>query len=1027
MSLKAPSELALSSEVEDEDVIHVDPIRHMSKQHGGAGRLDSTEDLGPTAENDGYHDEHHYGIPILASDEVAKEPFGYELQPAVSPLQERHNPYHEGGGIYHHGSTSQTSLSNSRPSSRPGSIHGNMSGLRLPSDSTKLEDLEEYEPLFPEEDEKNDSKRPSSVADRFKRPDLKNRKFPSQDVWEDSPDSVHHTATVSTPQLPEETETEKMAEPDETPEQAFARRQEELAEKEANDKGSFLNKEKKPWGNKAHIVDETRPGLAQRFPSRDIWEDTPDSLQLQTTVERAQSPEREIASPSEAPLEERPTTGGVAYHQEKAAAGFPLGNGEGRATTGIAATLKPAIPSRPAKSSKLAQSPEKPQPAIPDRPRKTSDATAPPLPTKTKPVVPARPSKPPTRESSENIPLSQVASNSSAKSVGSDQGSAAAAKPKPPVPTRPVGSKIAALQGGFMADLNKRLQLGALPPKKEEPIPEPEVEKEKAPLVDARKGRARGPARRAPAAKSPSPSAAAASSQEKPSMSLSFSVPATLWEIHPEQDLLHVSSHKESSESTAPTKASESATPTLATNTAGDPVHEPLEIAEGAEKSSSPPSAVADEQSQHREEVQKINVLEGADEKDQESAPVKVNDEPPVASKFETSQLPPVEQAREDQEDAMTASVETVKASEVPLPKEEEFITDVSNTDLKTLKTALSTDEKTAKSLLTACKAQLKNPTPSNKRSASDPLSPASKRLKSQFSLHDVPETPQELEASLALPTPSVDEEAISKSSTTKWTVSSTITSKKSTFVARSITITSQTQATHALSTLLSDPTLNLSSASHNITAYRLLAPSGHINESCSDDGESGGGRHILKILQDSNLTNVLLVVTRWYGGIMLGPDRWRIMSDVSRDALSQRLRVAGVVRGEALWGLDLENSETSHTTSPLTGAGLPIHRPEGARAYLLKSFPSPPGPPDVKGKKKTVAQINGEKEENLGLLLGALEMLFVSWRGLGREELERRAWGWYVAVRPEVEGGVAGWGGKGDVRLNKIWRLSWH
>ncbi|EPE28948.1 Ribosomal protein S5 2-like protein [Glarea lozoyensis ATCC 20868] len=484
-------------------------------------------------------------------------------------------------------------------------------------------------------------------------------------------------------------------------------------------------------------------------------------------------------------------------------------------------------------------------------------------------------------------------------------------------------------------------------------------------------------------------------------------------------------------------------------------------------------------------------------------------------------------------------------------------ITDVSNTDLKTLKTALSTDEKTAKSLLTACKAQLKNPTPSNKRSASDPLSPASKRLKSQFSLHDVPETPQELEASLALPTPSVDEEAISKctiytnraplvlafavqllkhtmpeqplssrlslaqavvsansrtkavslgikervkgedswgegqpkvrvmgrevsvlkrsgyewreevevdggdvkaeevgeggvkeeaptgseatlkvesqsptqvsstnptqASTTKWTVSSTITSKKSTFVARSITITSQTQATHALSTLLSDPTLNLSSASHNITAYRLLAPSGHINESCSDDGESGGGRHILKILQDSNLTNVLLVVTRWYGGIMLGPDRWRIMSDVSRDALSQRLRVAGVVRGEALWGLDLENSETSHTTSPLTGAGLPIHRPEGARAYLLKSFPSPPGPPDVKGKKKTVAQINGEKEENLGLLLGALEMLFVSWRGLGREELERRAWGWYVAVRPEVEGGVAGWGGKGDVRLSGI------
>jgi hypothetical protein len=674
MSLKAPSELALASEAEEDDVIHVNPMRQVSKIHGGAGRMDSTEDLGPTAENEGYHDEHHYSTPILASDEIAKEPFGYELQPAVSPLQERHGAYHEEGGFYHHNSTSQTSLSNSRPTSRPGSIHGAMSGLQVPSERTKLEDLEEYEPLFPEEDEKKTTERPLTAADRFKRPELKNRKFPSQDVWEDSPDSVHHTATVSTPQLPEDNETEKMTRPDETPEQAFARRQEELAEKETVDKNSFLNKEKKPWGNKAQMVDETRPGSQQRFPSRDIWEDTPDSLQLQTTVERDQSPEREIPSPMEGQLEERPTTGAVTYHQEKAAAGIPLASDEGRATTGIAATLKPAIPSRPVKSSKLAQSPENSQPAVPDRPRKSSDTAVPPVPTKTKPVIPARTSKPLTRESSENLPLSHVTSNTSTKSIGSDQGSAAAAKPKPPVPSRPVGSKIAALPGGFMADLNKRLQLGAQPPKKEEPIPEPEVEKEKVPLVDARKGRARGPARRAPAAKSPSPNAAAVSSQEKPTLSLSFSVPATLWEIDPEEDLLHVSTHKDSAEPEAPTKTSESETPTLATNKEGSPVHEPLEIAEGAEKASSLPSAAADEQSQKLEEVQKASVISGADESNEQSQPVKVNDEPPVTLKSETSnQVQPKHE--EGEEEDMTGSTATLKAteeaSEVPLPKEE--------------------------------------------------------------------------------------------------------------------------------------------------------------------------------------------------------------------------------------------------------------------------------------------------------------------------------------------------------------------
>ena len=56
-----------------------------------------------------------------------------------------------------------------------------------------------------------------------------------------------------------------------------------------------------------------------------------------------------------------------------------------------------------------------------------------------------------------------------------------------------------------MSDLNRRLQLGpqAPPSHKEEheekAEEEAEKEKEKVPLVDARKGRARGPARRAPA------------------------------------------------------------------------------------------------------------------------------------------------------------------------------------------------------------------------------------------------------------------------------------------------------------------------------------------------------------------------------------------------------------------------------------------------------------------------------------------------------------------------------------------------
>ena len=262
------------------------------------------------------------------------------------------------------------------------------------------------------------------------------------------------------------------------------------------------------------------------------------------------------------------------------------------------------------------------------------------------------------------------------------------------------------------------------------------------------------------------------------------------------------------------------------------------------------------------------------------------------------------------------------------------------------------------------------------------------------------------------------------KRATEGWTVSASVTSKKSTFIARAISIASPSQARSELQKLLAaNP--DLREASHNITAWRVAGDHGILEDS-NDDGESGGGRHLLGLLQSSDIVGVLLVVTRWYGGVMLGVDRWRIMSQVSRDALSQRLRVTGTIGQEALWGLDLEAMRS--TDAPVTGGtagGMPIYKPEGARAYILKAFGSPPAVEDEKKKKKTGVALEREREENLGLLLAALGMLFASWvEHLSRDELDRKAWGWYVQVRPEVEGGVAGWGGKGNVRLADILKL---
>ena len=60
--------------------------------------------------------------------------------------------------------------------------------------------------------------------------------------------------------------------------------------------------------------------------------------------------------------------------------------------------------------------------------------------------------------------------------------------------------------------------------------------------------------------------------------------------------------------------------------------------------------------------------------------------------------------------------------------------------------------------------------------------------------------------------------------------------------------------------------------ARHNCIAYRVIKD-GNVFEKTSDDGEPSGtaGAPMLNILQKNNLINVLIIVTRYFGGILLG------------------------------------------------------------------------------------------------------------------------------------------------------------
>lgn len=59
-----------------------------------------------------------------------------------------------------------------------------------------------------------------------------------------------------------------------------------------------------------------------------------------------------------------------------------------------------------------------------------------------------------------------------------------------------------------------------------------------------------------------------------------------------------------------------------------------------------------------------------------------------------------------------------------------------------------------------------------------------------------------------------------------------------------------------------------------------------NLNQGFNDCNESGAGLRLLGMLDRIHLVNILVVVTRWYGGTPLGPARFKCISDVGMESL---------------------------------------------------------------------------------------------------------------------------------------------
>ena len=94
------------------------------------------------------------------------------------------------------------------------------------------------------------------------------------------------------------------------------------------------------------------------------------------------------------------------------------------------------------------------------------------------------------------------------------------------------------------------------------------------------------------------------------------------------------------------------------------------------------------------------------------------------------------------------------------------------------------------------------------------------------------------------------------------------VVEKKSKFIANVFYVESREEAEEIIKRV----NKQYHDARHNCYAYRVITSDGII-EKASDDGEPSGtaGAPMLTILSKNNLANVLVIVTRYFGGILLG------------------------------------------------------------------------------------------------------------------------------------------------------------
>ncbi|KAF9104502.1 hypothetical protein BGX27_010061 [Mortierella sp. AM989] len=108
------------------------------------------------------------------------------------------------------------------------------------------------------------------------------------------------------------------------------------------------------------------------------------------------------------------------------------------------------------------------------------------------------------------------------------------------------------------------------------------------------------------------------------------------------------------------------------------------------------------------------------------------------------------------------------------------------------------------------------------------------------------------------------------------------IVDRKSVFVAHLASITQPSQAPLMIQQLKQE-NKKVVKATHNIMAFRVENDNGTISQDNDDDGETAAGSRLLHLMSILDVKNVVVVVSRWYGGIPLSADRFKHINNAAR------------------------------------------------------------------------------------------------------------------------------------------------